>query len=119
MGRRELADLEAKLFDTEKKGCVAVMLGPKKRGEIDYELHADGGARMKIGLRAAAVPDGTRKVTILINDHVVTGMDVERGSGYLRLESAHGDVIPEVEVDDVATVAVGDRVICSGTFHRD
>ena len=61
MGRREVVDLEAKLFDVDKKGCLAVMIGPRKRGEIDHELHQDGSARMKIGLKDAPVPTGTSR----------------------------------------------------------
>jgi hypothetical protein len=119
MGRREVADLEAKLFDVEKKGCLAVMTGPRKRAEIDYELHQDGGARMKIGLKDAPVPEGTSQVTVSINDAAVANLDIPEGSGYLRLDSGRGDALPEVVVGDVAKVRAGGRVACSGTFHRD
>jgi hypothetical protein len=119
MAGRKLTDLEAKLFDTEKKGCLGVLVGPKKRGEIDVEIHQDGRSRMKIGLKNIGVPEGTPKVTVYINDSAVADLELERASGYLRLDSAHGDTVPEVNVKDEATVRVGDRVVCSGTFHRD
>ena len=119
MGRREVVDLEAKLFDVDKKGCLAVMIGPRKRGEIDYELHQDGRARMKIGLKDAPVPAGTPQVTVFINDAAVADLDIRGGSGYLRLDSGRGETVPAVSLDDVAEVRAGDRVVCSGRFHRD
>lgn len=119
MGRPEVVDLEAKLFDAEKKGCVAVMIGPRKRGEIDYELYHDGGARMKIGLKDARVPEGTSQVTIFINDAAVAELEIQGGSGFLRLDSGRGDAVPAVAVDDVAKGRAGGRVVCSGKFHRD
>ena len=119
MGEKKVLDLEAKLFDTEKKGCLGVLIGPKKRGEIDIEVRADGRSRMKIGLKNVTVTEGTRQVTIYINETPVADLELERGSGYLRFDSAHGDSIPEAKVKDVATVRAGDRVLCSGRFHRD
>ena len=119
MGRREVVDLEAKLFDVDKKGCLALMIGPRKRGEIDYELYQDGSARMKIGLKDAPVPTGTSRATVFINDAAVADLDIAGGSGYLRLDSARGDAVPAVNVDDIAEVRAGGRVVCSGKFHRD
>jgi len=119
MGGREIADLEAKLFDAEKKGCLAIMVGPRRRGEIDYELHHDGNARMKISLKAARLPEGTRTVTVFVNDNAVTDLEVKEGSGYLRLESARGDAIPEVHVEDTASIRAGEKTVCEGSFHRD
>ena len=119
MERREVADLEAKLFDVDKKGCLALMIGPQKRGEIDYELHQDGSARMKIGLKDAPLPEGTSKVTVFINDAAVADVNIRGGSGYLRLDSSRGNAVPAVSVDDVAEVRTGGRVVCSGRFHRD
>jgi hypothetical protein len=119
MGGRKLVDLEANLFDTEKKGCLGVLVGPRKRGEIDVEVHQDGSSRMKIGLKDLGVPEGTRQVTVYINETAVADLELQRGSAYLRLDSRHGDSVPEVGVKDVATVRVGDRVLCSGSFHRD
>jgi hypothetical protein len=119
MGGRKLVDLEAKLFDTEKKGCLGVLVGPRKRGEIDVEVHQDGSSRMKIGLKGLVVPEGTRQVSVYINETAIADLELQRGSAYLRLDSRHGDIVPEVSVKDVATVRVGDRVLCSGSFHRD
>ena len=119
MGARKVLDLEAKLFDTEKKGCLGVLVGPRKRGEVDLEVRSDGSSRMKIGVKDLAVPEGTRQVTIFINETVVADLELQRGSGYLRLDSLHGDSVPEAKVKDVATVRLGDRVLCSGSFHRD
>ena len=114
-----LVDLEAKLFDTEKKGCLGVLVGPRKRGEIDVEVQQDGSSRMKIGLKGLGVPEGTRQVTVYINESAVADLELQRGSAYLRLDSRHGDSLPEVGVKDVATVRLGDRVLCSGSFHKD
>jgi hypothetical protein len=119
MGRREIADLEAKLFEEEKRGCLGLLVGPRKIGEIDYERHEDGGSRLKVGLRGARLPEGTRKVTVLVNDAPVTELEVTNGSGYLRLETARGDVVPEIDVKDTAAMRAGDVTVCSGTFHRD
>jgi hypothetical protein len=119
MARREIVDLEAKLFDVEKRGCLGVLVGPGKLGEIDYELHRDGGARMKISLKGARLPEGTGQVTVYVNETPVTDLEVQRGSGYLRLESARGDTIPEVKVKDTAVMRVGDTAVCEGTFHKD
>jgi len=119
MGRREIADLEAKLFDVNRKGCLAILVGPPKRGEIDYELHANGGARMTIGLKNAPVPEGTRRVTVCLNDDPVAEIELRGGSGFVRLASDRGDTVPQIRVDDVATVRAGDVVVCSGTFNRD
>jgi hypothetical protein len=119
MGRGEIADLEAKLFDTDKRGCLAVLVGPRKRGEIDYELFQDGNARMKIGLKNLPVPDGTSHVTVLLNDTPVAELELRGRSGFVRFERARGDDVPEISVDDEATVQAGGRVVCSGTFHRD
>jgi hypothetical protein len=119
MGGRKVTDLEAKLFDTEKKGCLGVLIGPRKRGEIDYEVQRDGSSRMKIGVKALPVPEETRKVTVEINGVAVADLELRGGSGYLRLDSLHGDTVPKVAVDDVATVRLGESVVCSGSFHRD
>ena len=119
VGRREVADLEAKLFEENKRGCLAVMIGPRKLGEIDYERYEGGDTRMKIGLKGAPLPEGTSNVTVFINDQAVADLVVERGSGYLRLDSARGDSIPEINVKDTAAMRVGDATVCSGTFHKD
>jgi hypothetical protein len=119
MGGRKLEDLEAKLFDTEKKGCLGVLVGPKKRGEIDAEVRQDGSSRLKIGVKNLPVPADARNVTVEINDSAVADLELRGGSAYLRLDSVRGDTIPEVNVDDVATLRLGDRIVCSGRFHRD
>lgn len=119
MGGRKLKDIEAKLFDTERKGCLGVLVGPKKRGEIDVEVHPDGSSRMKIRVNNIDVPAGTGRLTVHINDAAVAELQLKGGSAFLRLDSVHGDRIPEVDVKDEATVRLGDRVLCSGTFHRD
>jgi len=119
MGSRELADLEAKLFDEKKSGCLALILGPRKLGEIDYELHQDGNARMKISLKGAPLTEGTRSVMVVINEVEVAELAVENGRGFLRLETARGDSIPEVKIKDTAAIRSGATRICSGTFHRD
>ncbi len=117
--RREIADLEAKLFEEEKRGCLGILAGPRKVGEIDYERYADGGARLKIGLKGARLPGGTRKVTVFVNESAVADLDLTRGSAYLRLDTARGDSVPEIELDDTAAVRAGGVTIYSGTFHRD
>lgn len=119
MGGRKITDLEAKLFDTEKMGCMGVLIGPRKRGEIDYEVRQDGSSRMKIGLKNIGVPEGTRQVAVYINDAAVTELQLQSASAFVRLDSSRGDSVPEVSVKDVATVRLGDRVVCSGNFHRD
>ena len=119
MGRREIADLEAKLFEEEKRGCLGLLVGPRKVGEIDYERYEDGGARLKVSLKGARLPEGTRKVTVLVKDAPVTELNVTNGSGYLRLDTARGDVVVEINVTDIAAIRVGELTVCSGTFHRD
>jgi len=119
MARGKIADLEAKLFDVEKRGCLGVLVGPAKLGEVDYELYQDGHARMKIGLKGARLPEGTEKVTVYINQTPVTDLQVQQGSGYRRLESARGETIPEVHVKHTVAVCVGDTTVCEGTFHKD
>lgn len=119
MGRREVADLEAKLFEEKRRGCLAFLAGPRKIGEIDYERYEDGGARLKIGLRGARLPDGARSVTILVNDAPVADFEVAGGSGYLRLETSRGDAVPDIAVEDTATVQAAGETIATGRFHRD
>lgn len=119
MGSRAVSDLEAKLFEETKRGCMAVLVGPRKLGEIDYELYQDGNALMKIGLRGARLPEGTRSVAVLINDEVVGELEVDDGRGFLRLESARGDTVPAVGLKDSAAMRAGQTTVCSGTFHKD
>lgn len=94
-------------------------VGPRKLGEIDYELHQDDNARMKIRLRGAPLPAGTRQVTVCINGVSVAELQVDGGSGFLRLETARDDSVPEITIEDTAALRVGETIICSGRFHRD
>lgn len=119
MGRREIADFEAKLFEEKRSGCLGILVGPRKVGEIDYERYESGDARLTISLKGAPLSAGTHRVTVLINDVTVTDVEVTAGSGYLKLETTRGDSVPEVKAKDSAVVRVGEVTLCSGTFHRD
>jgi hypothetical protein len=119
MGRREIVDLEANLFEDKRRGCMAFLVGARKIGEIEYEKYEDGGAQLKIELNRARLPEGTSSVTILVNDAPITELDVSAGSGYLRLETDRGDTVPEVNLNDTAAIRAGELTVCTGTFHRD
>ena len=119
MGGKKIVDLEAKLFDPEKRGCRSVLVGPRKVGEIDYEIREDGRVRMKIGLRGVRVLEGAGRVAILINGEQVLELDATSGKGYLRLDDAHGDTVPAVELGDAVEARVGETVIGQGEFRRD
>ena len=119
MARGEIADFEAKLFEEKRPGCLGVLVGPRKVGEIDYERYEDGRAKLTIRLRGARLPEGARRVTVLVNQVVVTDLELTSGSGHVRLDTAGGDAVPEVTASDTAVVRVGDVTICTGTFHRD
>ncbi|MEE4270712.1 MAG: hypothetical protein V2I67_03500 [Thermoanaerobaculales bacterium] len=119
MGKKKSVDLEAKLFDPKKRGCMAVLVGPRKVGEIDYEVHHDGNRRMKIGLRGARVPETAARVEIFVNGAAAAALSAEGGRGYVRLDSARGDQVLEVELGDTAEARVGGAVIGEGTFRRD
>ena len=119
MGSKKRVDLEAKLFDPHKRGCMAVLVGPRKVGEIDYEVHHDGAVRMKTGIRGARLPDGARRVTIFVNDTAVTELEVERGRGFVRLDSVRGDAVPQVGLEDVVEARVGETILGQGEFRPD
>jgi hypothetical protein len=119
MGRREIVDLEANLFEEERRGCMAFLVGARKIGELEYEKYEDGGTQLKVELKRARLPEGTSSVTVLINDAPIIELDVSAGSGSLRLESNRGDTVPEVNLNDAAAIRAGDVTVCTGTFHRD
>lgn len=119
MGRRDVSDLEAKLFEEKQRGCLAVLVGPRKVGEVDIERSADGAAKMVIALKGARLPEGTRRVSVVINQTPFVDLDVRAGTGFLRLDTASGNDIPEVQAEDTAEIRAGDVTVCSGTFHRD
>lgn len=119
MGGKKIVDLEAKLFDPEKRGCMSVLVGPKNVGEIDYEIREDESVRMKVGLRGARVPEGAGRVTVFVNGEAVLELDAPGGAGFVRLDSAHGDSVPEIGLEDAVEIRAGGSVIGNGEFRRD
>ena len=119
MGGKKIVDLEAKLFDPEKRGCMTVLVGPRKVGEIDYEVRQDGGVRMKVGLRGARVPEGASRVTVFVNGESVLELDAPGGAGFVRLDSAHGDTVPGFELEDAVEIRANGSVIGEGKVRRD
>lgn len=119
MGGKKRVDLEAKLFDPEKRGCMAVLVGPRKVGEIDYEVLADGNVRVKVGLRGARTDGASGRATVLVNGEPVAEVEVERGRGFLRLDTSRGDSVPRVELGNRAEVQYGGTVVGEGEFRRD
>jgi hypothetical protein len=119
MGRRKVVDIEAKLFEERKRGCLTLLAGPPKVGEIEYERFEEGDAKLIVRLKRMPAGAGPGPAVVLVADVVVAELDVTGGPASLRLDTRAGATLPDPSVGDHAAIRVGDTVVCSGAFRPD
>jgi hypothetical protein len=115
--QRKIEEYEADLYTIQTSWWAKLFLR-SKAGEMEIKRYEGGEKRMEIDLKGLKVPDGAQ-VSIVIDDRVAREVEVRRGFARVRLSSAEGEPIPDVQLGSMVEVRYMGEALLEGTFKPD
>jgi hypothetical protein len=115
--QRKISEYEANLHRVQRS-WLEKLLGSGKYGEIEVERYEGGEQRMEIELHGVKCPDGAQ-VALLVDGRPVHEFTVQRGFAHLRLSSAEGASIPDIERGSLAEIRYQGETLLQGAFKVD
>lgn len=115
--QRKIEEYEADLYTIQTSWWAKLFLR-SKGGEMEIKRYEDGEKRMEIDLHGLKVPDGVQ-VSVVIDGRAVRQVDTRRGYARVRLSSAEGGEIPEVQIGSSVEIQYNGEVLLEGTFKPD
>jgi hypothetical protein len=115
--QRKIEEYEADLYTIQTSWWAKLFLR-SKGGEMEIKRYEGGEKRMEIDLKELKVPDGAR-VSIVIDGRVEREVEVRRGYARVRVSSAEGEPIPDVQIGSTVEVRHMGEALLEGTFKLD
>ena len=95
--------------------------GGSGRGEVEYEVHLDGGESFECTVLGVAGSRGST-VTVLRNGEPIAQMILGgffKRVARLDVSSRHGDPVPSLAIGDLIEVVAGAELMLAGTTRPD
>ena len=105
----------------EVEAKLAPPAGSSGRGEVEYEVHLDGGQSFECSVHGLTAPKGST-VTVLRNGEPVAQLSLGgffRRWARLDLSTRRGETVPQLSIGDRVEVVLGANVLLSGTTRPD
>jgi len=113
------ARLSVRTIATELEARLTLSGDGGPAGKAEWKIYGSGDKGLKLKARNLPVVDGDSVAVHVAASVVEDDVIVEGGRGRLRLDSRHGDDVPEIRAWDTIVLRAAGRDIANGYFAPD
>ncbi len=110
--RSVLQEFEAKLAPAQPGASASA------RGKAEWKVYGDGTRGCKVSISGLDLPDGA-VLQLAVSGRPIDQLVVSEGKARYKRQSERGEVVPQVELNQVLQVSYAGQIILKGELYPE